>query len=712
MKLRRIVSCLMALLLVCSLPVSVLADTWYLEDGSITVNATESSQTVTQGSTSKDDDAPVITQHDSKTTTTNTITINAAENATAQVTLDDVNINTGANGTAAVQTTGAGDVTIELDGENTVQGGYRYAGVDKDNSGELVITNTDKVTEEDPGSLTAIGGDRGAGIGGGYDMPDASNITITGNAVVTATGGRYGAGIGGGHASTGNTGDGTNITIEENAHVTASSQGFGAGIGGGTWGDGSNITISDNAYVEAVSGRIGAGIGGGCNADGSDITISGNAQVKVQGGEPCVSGPGFDYGKGAAIGGGGKQQKEDGAEATIDTSDLDEGWIARYANDPETRPNYVVPDLSLEGKEVTSVTFRDETGKLQTATENIVEIDAADPTCTEAGHEAGFQIGDKIVAVTTDDATGHNMGDPYTTKEPTCTEEGEERSDCADCDYYETSPIEKLKHTMGEPYTYKEPTCTEEGVARRDCANCDYYETEPIGIVDHSYGDYTSDGNATCTADGTKTRNCIWCGLPDTVPDPGSALGHSFTNYISDGNATCTDDGTKTAECDHGCGLTDTVTDEGSALGHSFTGYISDDNATYTADGTKTAQCDHEGCGETDTVTDAGSRLPYYLVKDQDGRILPSQEERQDGVLTITVEADFASLTGTLGGMRALKGQGIDTIVFVTNGASSTFAMEDLLAQGSAVSTYMLTHDGEAVTFTLGDGTDIGKILK
>lgn len=667
MKLRRIVSCLMALLLVCSLPVSVLADTWYLEDGSITVNATESGQTVTQGSTSKDDDAPVITQRDSETATTNTITINAAENATAQVTLDGVNINTNR---AAIQTKGAGDVTIELDGENTVQSGYNYAGVDKDNTGALVITNTDEVTEEDPGSLTATGGSTGAGIGGGKSGPDASNITITGNAVVTATGGRYGAGIGGGHAGADNTGDGTNITIEENAHVIASSQHFGAGIGGGTYGDGSDITISGNAYVEAVSGRAGAGIGGGCNADGSNITISDNAQVKAQGGEIYTQSSEGDYGAGAAIGDGGKIQKVDGAEATIDTSDLDEGWIARYANDPETQPFYVVPDLSLEDKEVTSVTYRDENEETQTATENIVEIDAADPTCTEAGHEAGFQIGDKIVAVTTDEATGHNMGAPYTTKEPTCAEEGVARSDCADCDYYETSPIEKLKHTMGEPYTYKEPTCTEEGVTRRDCTGCDYYETEPIGIVDHSYGDYTSDGNATCTEDGTKTRNCIWCGLPDTVPDPGTALGHSFTNYVSNGNA------------------------------------------TYTEDGTKTAQCDHEGCVETDTVTDAGSRLPYYLVKGQDGRRIPYQEQKQGSVLTITVDADFAILTGTLGGMQALKGQGIDTIVFVTNGASSTFAMEDLLAQGSSGSTYMLTHDGEAVTFTLGDGTDIGEILK
>lgn len=710
MKLRRILSCLMALLLVCSLPVSVLADTWYLEDGSITVNAAESGQTVTQGSTSKDDDAPVITQHDSETTTTNTITITATQNATAQVTLDDVNINTGEYGKAAVQTSGKGDVTIELDGENTVQSGYYYAGVDKDNTGALVITNTDEVTEEDPGSLTATGGKCGAGIGGGGSIPDASNITITGNAVVTATGGQLGAGIGGGHVSKYNTGDGTNITIEENAHVIASSQHFGAGIGGGTYGDGSNITISDNAYVEAVSGRAGAGIGGGCNGDGSNITISDNAQVKAQGGEIFVW-ESDSYGAGAAIGDGGEQGNlTTGREANVDTSNLEEGWIAKYENDPQT-PWPEIPDLSLEGKEVTSVTFRNEFGGLGTAKGNFVEIGAKAPTCTEDGHEAGFMWLGTTIAVTIP-ATGHNMGDPYTTKEPTCAEEGVARSDCADCDYYETSPIEKLKHTMGEPYTYKEPTCQEEGVARRDCANCDYYETEPIGIVDHSYGDYTSDGNATCTADGTKTRTCIWCGLPDTVPDPGTMLRHQFTNYVSDGNATCTDDGTKTAECDHGCGLTDTVTDEGSALGHSFTNYVSDGNATFTEDGTKTAKCDHEGCGETDTVTDEGSRLPFYLVKGEDGQRIPCQEQKQGGVLTITVDADFAILTGTLGGMQALKGQGIDTIVFVTNGATSTFVIEDLLAQGSAASTYMLTHDGETVSFTLGNDADISKILK
>ena len=626
MKLRRILSFMMALLLVCSSPMSVFAAEYDLAQGSVIVNATETGQTVTHGTNDAvADDAPVITQSNSSTPTTNTVTITAAENATAEVTLDGVNINTGEYGNAAVQTKGAGNVTIELDGENTVQSGTDYAGVDKNNTGALVITNTDKVTEEDPGSLTATGRRGGAGIGGGADMPDASNITITGNAVVTATGGQWGAGIGGGHGGASYPGDGTNITIEENAHVIASSQHFGAGIGGGTYGDGSDITISGNAYVEALSGRVGAGIGGGCSGNGSNITISDNSQVKAQGGEA------FDwressYGAGAAIGDGGEENRVNGAEATIDTSGLEEGWIAKYKNDPQS-PYPGEPDLSLESKEVTSVTFRNESGHLGTAVGHLVEIGAKAPTCTEDGHEAGFMWWDFYTVAVTIPATGHSMG---------------------------------------KFYTAKEPTCMEEGGARSDCANCDYYETKPIDIVDHSYGDYTSDNNATCTEDGTKTRNCIWCDLPDTVPDPGTMLEHSFTNYISN------------------------------------------NDATYEKDGTKTTKCDH--CDATDTIPDEGSRLPYYLVKGQDGRILPSREERQDGVLTITADADFATLTGSASGLKTLKAQGVETIVFVTNGASSTFALSDLLAQGG--DGYTLTHDGETVTFTLGNGADISEILK
>ena len=99
---------MIALLLVCSLPVSAFAAEYDLAEGSVTVIATESGQTVTHGSNAAvPDDAPVIVQsNSSETPTANTVTIKAEENATANVTLDGVNIDTRGTDKAAVEIQG------------------------------------------------------------------------------------------------------------------------------------------------------------------------------------------------------------------------------------------------------------------------------------------------------------------------------------------------------------------------------------------------------------------------------------------------------------------------------------------------------------------------------------------------------------------------------------------------------------------------------
>ena len=62
MKGKKIVSTLLALLLLASLPVSALAAEWDIGKGDITVNAGSGGQTVTQGSqVDVPDSAPVIT---------------------------------------------------------------------------------------------------------------------------------------------------------------------------------------------------------------------------------------------------------------------------------------------------------------------------------------------------------------------------------------------------------------------------------------------------------------------------------------------------------------------------------------------------------------------------------------------------------------------------------------------------------------------------
>ena len=79
---------------------------------------------------------------------------------------------------------------------------------------------------------------------------------------------------------------------------------------------------------------------------------------------------------------------------------------------------------------------------------------------------------------------------------------------------------------------------------------------------------------------------------------------------------------------------------------------------------------------------------------------------------TVTVDADFAVLTGKLSGISTLKAQGVEKIVFVTKDATSAFRLADLLEKGAAGETYKLTHDGKTAAFTAGgQQTDISDIL-
>ena len=224
MKRKKLTASMIALVMSVSLPMTTYAANWYLEDGSVTVNADNSGQTVTQGSTSTPDEAPVITQRGSSAETSNTITINASENATANVTISNVNIDTSG---AAVSTGGKGNVNIELDGTNTLKSGRGHAGLEKSQDGKLTITD-----ENANGKLIATGGDYGAGIGGD-DQGNGKNITITGGEV-TAAGGTNGAGIGGGLRK-----EGEKITVSGDATLkvqggpTDEWDGAGAGIGNG-----------------------------------------------------------------------------------------------------------------------------------------------------------------------------------------------------------------------------------------------------------------------------------------------------------------------------------------------------------------------------------------------------------------------------------------------------------------------------------------------
>ena len=245
MKGKKIVSTLLALLLLASLPVSAHAATWDIGKGDITISAGSGGQTVTQGDgAAVEDSAPVITG----SSTENTVTINAEKDQTASVTLSGANIDVSGKGKAAVSTNGEGNVSIELDGDNTLKSATNHAGLEKNNGGSLTIADENK-----NGKLTAKGGDYGAGIGGGW-RGSGSDITISGGEV-NATGGVNGAGIGGGCYGYGN-----NITVSGDAKLKVQGgvedniDGAGAGIGNGGSCDERAIPVTGAEVVPDTSG--------------------------------------------------------------------------------------------------------------------------------------------------------------------------------------------------------------------------------------------------------------------------------------------------------------------------------------------------------------------------------------------------------------------------------------------------------------------------
>ena len=99
-------------------------------------------------------------------------------------------------------------------------------------------------------------------------------------------------------------------------------------------------------------------------------------------------------------------------------------------------------------------------------------------------------------------------------------------------------------------------------------------------------------------------------------------------------------------------------------------------------------------------------------MTDKGGKDVAYKAEQEDSTLTVTAKYDFAILTGGLGGMNTLKAQGVEKIVFVTNGAESAFMLSDLLESGNGGDSFKLTHDGGSRSFTVGTAeTDISEIL-
>lgn len=649
---RRLFALALALLLAVSLPVSALAGEWFIDDGDIIINATENGQTVKQGNKDAvDDDAPVIKQRNGSTATDKTIKIETTGDAAANVTIEDVNIRSDGD---AIDV-GSSSANITLKGDNKLFS----------ETGSALHVSSGDVTIDGDGSLEAeIGGDDNdsAKIGSHKDEDMSGSIHITGGATVTAkrdSGYGDGAGIG-----SGNNGDMSgSITIDGNANVDAIGSYDGAGIGAGDGGKMSgDITIGGNAQVTAASESDGAGIGSGWTGDMSgNITIGDSAQVTAWGDD-----------EGAGIGSGGEGAVSGtitiGGNAQVTAGSGEDGAGIGAGEDGSIAGSGKI--IIRDSAKVTAIGENEGAGigaggdKLM---EGLIIIqDNAQVTAIAGSQAAAIGSDDKkemtgtILIIGNARVTTGILNDnddvdfDYNTKEITYT--------------LDTDAVGRIgdgqgsNHESANGHYVIGSDVTINGISGSDIENLKDYVNMRLNSNDDPENltrlDIRSEnGKFTVTADGEGTVEKILYDGSETVPTaPGT---YPVTCVVRFGD--------ETLEFQIGTLIV------------------------------------------PEPPAEAAQPAPVYHVTDKDGNQIPYTAAREGGVLTIRVDAAYARLTLTADEAQALTAQGVEKVVFVTTGATSAFRPADLTAYKDEAP-FVLTHDGETVTFTAGE-TDLASLL-
>ena len=243
------------------------AKTWYIEDGDITVKASDTGNDVTQKDKTTYGDKDTIITNRKEDASSNTVTIEAKDkDDKVEVTLKDVNIDTSSRNKAAVSVTGEGDTNIKLNGDNALKSDIYRSGIYGSGSGSLTISGG----END--SLTAQGGAGGSGI----HISRNGSLTISGG-TVTANGDDGGRGIDSGSLTV----SGGTVTATGGDGCSGSYSDGGIGISSSSGG----VTISGGT-VTATGGKSGSGDysngGNGISSSGS-LSISGGTVTATAG---------------------------------------------------------------------------------------------------------------------------------------------------------------------------------------------------------------------------------------------------------------------------------------------------------------------------------------------------------------------------------------------------------------------------------------------
>ena len=684
----------------------------------------------TREATLADAPAPTTPAAGSATTPTTSVikVINNWVNHMLNIRLDNVNIKS--NTDAAMTVSGDGNTKIELDGQNVLDSSSSYqAGLRKQGEGTLIITDeTDnkgnKITapkseSDTSGSLTAKGGDYNgaAGIGGSIGE-STKNITIEGYATVDAKGDGGGAGIGGGGGNGRNpeqSGDAENIIIQGHSKVTATAL-DGAAIGGGSPGGGSGarggsargIVIRDHATVIAKgsdNGRTGNGaaIGAaGWTGDDTEATvIIGTPGATAEKEDVNIIATGV---YGSAIGNGRKRTDITiQGHVTIQTASSHNetaigsgtGNVTVNITDNvtiETVDEVINKDPDHSGSSIGGGNVGNKPGRnvevnINGGDKGRIEIGKKSAISGEDGAISGTTVNignnvllkmkqrrvrtywdSKYIAVNGAEAEVGKRSD-----DPTASGLVNSIGDNTELWYLnEDNRLQKIVHGKNlckkspTEHIKKEPSCITPGSADYTCdyehgaayPSCNRTWTDELPALGHDWKD-NGDANHICNRDNVTAA-------------------HTYGEWTTVKEATCTTAGEEKHTCTE-CGHEETQ--EIPATGHHWK-----DNG----DGTHTCP----DCGATEGQPFNTNSALELRVVDAEGMDQPFTVGQNGTLRTYTGAYDIATLTGDLDTLRYLQDHGAQTIQFVTNGQTSSFAINDLLAQGSGSEVFYLTHRG------------------
>ena len=377
-------------------------------------------------------------------------------------------------------------------------------------------------------------------------------------------------------------------------------------------------------------------------------------------------------------------------------------------------PDYVKSDKVITPGDLRDMIGKDSTISLKNGETNELEyivhgqnvcahvdgevVEKVDATCTAEGHITYRCNYEKENGATGNSCNrtwqvpipkkAHDWGEWKVTTPATCTSNGSKERECSVCHQKETEPITALGHDFhGTETVTKAPTCAVPGTKTVQCTRCTEVETQtiPINPNAHDYqDDWTVTTPATCTKEGVETRYChndhSHSETRPTAKDSNNHAGHGtrIEGYVA---PTCTKDGYTGDTYCTGCNQKIKDGTVIPALGHHWK-----DNG----DGTHTCP----DCGATEgQPVNTNSALELRVV-DAEGMNQPFTVSQNGTLRTYTGAYDTATLTGGLNTLRYLQDHGAQTIQFVTNGQTSSFDINDLLAQGSGSEVFYLTHRG------------------